>query len=425
MVTRRPVIMEEHDHRGAEGDPYDGVLDLPPGHSCMVLPLFAQERSLGLITLDKASCGHYDDHVLELCSVVTQLVSAALVFAEQTEQLAAMQRVLEERNRILREELTSFDLACRRLSESASAPMLEVVRMAKQVAVTDAPVLIHGETGTGKEVLAQAIHAWSNRAGAPMVKLNCAAMPEQLVESELFGHVKGAFSGAVSHRPGRLVAANGGTLFLDEIGDMPLAAQGKLLRALQEKTFEPVGSDKSVHVDVRVIAASHVDLQEAIERRTFREDLYYRLAVFPLELPPLRERTEDLLGLCTSYLTELSLRSGRGPWMLEPDTVRRLKDNLWPGNVRQLVNALERATILVPSGALSPEHLGLGAKARGRREAQVDPGEILPLREQEKRMLEAALARAGGKIYGADGAAKALGLPPSTLQSKLRKLGLR
>ena len=287
--------------------------------------------------------------------------------------------------------------------------------------------VIHGETGTGNEVLAQAVHAWSARAEAPIIKLNCAAIPENLVESELFGHVKGAFSGAVSNRPGRLLAANGGTLFLDEIGDLPLAAQGKMLRALQEKTFEPVGSDKTVRVDVRIIAASHVNLRSAISARTFREDLSYRLAVFPLEIPPLRARREDIMALATAHLAEVAARTGRGPWSLDPATVLALSREEWPGNVRQLVNALERAAIVVRAGGIAPEHLGLPVSERATPTPppSVAPTALAALRAEERNVVERALARAGGKIHGADGAAAALGLRPTTLQSRLKKLGLR
>ncbi|MCA9545375.1 MAG: sigma-54 factor interaction domain-containing protein, partial [Myxococcales bacterium] len=233
-----------------------------------------------MMTFDRSTCGIYPDQSVALAGVYGQVVSIALLFAEQTALLDRLRHQAEARSRLLEGERGTDD-AVRSLEASRAPAMAEVVRLAKLVARTDTPVLIQGETGTGKEVLAQAVHAWSPRAERPFIKLNCAAIPAELVESELFGHVKGAFSGATRDREGRFRAANGGTLLLDEVGDMPLEAQAKLLRALQSGTFEPVGSDRSVRVDVRVVAASHVELLKAVQQGRFREDLYYRLAVVP------------------------------------------------------------------------------------------------------------------------------------------------
>src|SRR5690606_37865212 len=218
-----------------------------------------------------------------------------------------------------------------------------LVRVAKQVAASQLPVLIGGETGSGKEVLAQAIHAWSPRSEGPFVKLNCAAIPENLVESELFGHVKGAFSGAAMARRGRFLTANGGSILLDEIGDMPLGAQAKLLRVLQEGTFEALGSDDTIRVDVRVIAATHTDLREAVQNGTVREGLYDRLAGFPIQLPALRDRVEDIPIIASEVLERLAAKTGRGPWTLSNPALERLVAHPWPGNVRELANVLERA----------------------------------------------------------------------------------
>ncbi len=202
--------------------------------------------------------------------------------------------------------------------------MRDLARRARQVAETDTPVLLLGETGTGKERLARAIHRWSSRADHPFVTINCAAIPAGLLESELFGHVKGAFTGATRDRAGRFQMAHGGTLLLDEVGELPVELQAKLLRALQEKTFEPVGSDRTVRADVRILAATHVDLQQAIAQRRFREDLYYRLSVFPLRLPPLRERLEDLPQLCAFLLGEQARRTGRRGMRVTPEGLARL-----------------------------------------------------------------------------------------------------
>jgi transcriptional regulator with GAF, ATPase, and Fis domain len=315
--------------------------------------------------------------------------------------------------------------------------MQGLLRQARQVALTTAPVLILGETGTGKEVLAQAIHCWSARRGGPFLKINCAAIPENLIESELFGHVKGAFTGAVADRPGRFLAANGGTLLLDEIGDMPAAAQAKLLRVLQEGTFEPVGADRTVKVDVRILAASHRDLAARAGAGGFREDLYYRINVFPLAVPPLRERAEDLPVLAADILEGIARRSGRGPWTLGPGATEAMASRDWPGNVRQLVNVLERATIMVPQGRLDARFLAsaaavpaaaaglpVGGAASAAGGGGGAPG-VRPMVAVEREHLRRALAAAKGKIYGTDGAAALLGMKPTTLQSRLKKHGIR
>lgn len=424
LLARHPVVLEQHDHESDEGDPYDGVLDLPPGHSCMVIPLYG-EQPLGIITLDAVACGHYTTDTVALCAVYAQLVSLAIMYARRSRDLDAARARAEEQNRaLIAESGNSVELACRRLEASESPAMKAVIGLARQVAVTDSAVVIHGETGTGKDLLAQAIHAWSARRRGPIVKLNCGSIPESLVESELFGHVKGAFTGAVKARLGRFVAATGGTLFLDEIGDMPLSAQTKLLRTLQEKMVQPVGSDETIPIDVRVIVASHVDLEQAVHDGRFREDLYYRLAVFPIEVPALRERPEDILPLALDHLLELSIRERRGPWILTEEAKHALQRQTWPGNVRQLVNAIERATIVKPAGAIGEADLGLDRAPRGSTERQVAPGALASVKDEEKRVIVRALERSSGKVYGVGGAAALLGIPPTTLQSKMKKLGL-
>ncbi|MEM9070338.1 MAG: sigma 54-interacting transcriptional regulator [Myxococcota bacterium] len=417
----RPVALTEEDHDSEEGDPYDGVLDLPSGHACMVIPLLSADEQLGIITLDRAACETYSPQAVALADVYGQLISTALMFAEQGQLLNRYRKQLERQNKVLTEP--KGHSACRKLELATSPAMVHFVGLAKQVAQSDLPVLIQGETGAGKEVAARAIHEWSSRGERPFVSINCAAIPENLVESELFGHKKGAFSGAIKDRQGRFVAANGGTLLLDEVGDMPLSTQAKLLRVLQEGTFEPVGSDKSVRVDVRVVAASHVDLRAAIEQGRFREDLYYRLAAFPLALPPLRERKEDLLELAEEILRAIAAR-GRGPWTLSPSARDYLLSYGWPGNVRELINALERASVLVPQGTIEVSHLG---PTIAEPSAVSSPAKtpLISLRAAERLHLERALDASGGKIYGRGGAAEMLDVKPTTLQSKLRKHGLR
>ena len=430
LEARRAKILSEDDHGpGGDGDPYDGVLDLPHGHSCMVVPLFAGDRTLGAITFDRRECGHYVPAVIDLVTVYGQIIALALAAAREAERLGRSNERLEEENRLLVDEVTGRSDAGDALEHSRAAGMQSLARMAKQVAITDTPVLITGETGTGKEVVARALHGWSPRRRRPFVKLNCAALPENLLESELFGHSKGAFTGAASERPGRFAVANGGTLLLDEIGDLPLGAQAKLLRVLQEGTYEPVGSDRTVKVDVRILAATHVELEEAIEAGLFREDLYYRLNVFPLHVPPLRERKEDLLPLAEVILEDIRRRTGRGPWTLSSAAYERMRAYEWPGNVRELVNALERATILRPRGELDLDPVTAPNRRRprraGRAEGQGTDGETwATLAQVQADHIRRVLEHTRGRIYGERGAARILGCKPSTLQSRMAKLGV-
>ncbi len=422
MRTRRAVPLEAHHHASDEGDPYDGVLDLPHGHSCMVIPLSAEDANLGVITLDRSVCGVYDDGQVQLAELYGQLVSVALLLIDQMALLQRDRARLQERNRLLLQRVQGTTPASQLLESSSDAAMQDMLRVAKQAASSELPILILGETGTGKEVMSQAIHGWSSRSAQPLVTLNCSAIPEGLVESELFGHKKGAFSGADRDRQGRFVTANGGTLLLDEIGDLPLSAQAKLLRVLQEGTFEPVGSDEVCKVDVRVLAATHVDLDKAVAEGRFRQDLWYRLAVFPLQLPPLRDRPEDAVVIARRFLATQA--GARGPWHLSEGAQAAIRGAPWPGNVRELRNVLERATVLQPSGEISAEHLLLSPKRPS--PAALPPGEAPASFEANERAYLTTLLRvSGGKLYGDDGAALRSGLKPSTLRSKLVKHGLR
>jgi transcriptional regulator with GAF, ATPase, and Fis domain len=421
----RAFTEAEHDRaHGGEGDPYHGVVDLPHGHSCLVVPLAVGGKSIGAMTFDRSVCGRYEDKTIALVTVYGQLVSLAMAVASANRELAKRNDALAEQNRALSDDLP---VGAGDFSQSASSSMANAVALAKQVAPTSAAVLITGETGTGKEVAARAIHGWSRRAAKPFLKLNCSALPEHLVESELFGHVKGAFSGAERDRPGRFLAADGGTLLLDEIGDLPLSAQAKLLRVLQEGAFEPVGSDKTVQVDVRMIAATHVDLPRAVSEGRFRADLYHRLAVFPIHLPPLRERVEDIPQLAQVLLARIAARHRGGPWSLSAAAVRSLVLYTWPGNVRELEHALERAAILAPDGRIEPHHLAFPGSMAPKPTAPASPTlatAAAPLAAVERQAILAALAASGGKVYGAKGAATRLGLKPSTLQHRMRKHGI-
>jgi len=411
-------VMTEHDHSEGDGDPYDGVLDLPHGHACMVVPLQGGGRTLGAITFDRATCGTFEPFTVSLATIYGQLIALTWMAQEQNED---RRQLLEAENRLLRSEVVAADDAGTLAERSLSPAYRKVAALARQVAGSESAVLITGETGTGKEVMARAIHGWSRRADKPFLRLNCAALPEHLVESELFGHTRGAFSGANQARPGRFQVADGGTLLLDEVGDLPLTMQAKLLRVLQEGTFEPVGSDRSVTVDVRILAATNVDLDQAVAEGRFRADLYYRLNVFPLRLPPLRER-RDILLLAEDWLYRQARRTGQGPWRIPPQDAGRLEAHPWTGNIRELINVLERATILAPQGDLHLEPaLAATARPAPRPPAEDQTGE---LQSVERAAILKALRLSGGKVYGDGGAAKHLGLRPTTLQSRMKKLGI-
>ena len=412
LGTSRPAVWDTDGDITPESHPLSGIFELPHDHPCLIVPMVIGDEP------------HvYQPEIVEIATVYGVLMGLGLEAARKAEQLEQLRDRLEEENRLLVEETSAHTDACAALDKSQSRGMRRLVRMAKQVAITDAPVLITGETGTGKEVLARAIHGWSNRAGQPFIKINCAALPESLIESELFGHRRGAFSGAVRDRPGRFRLADGGTLFLDEVGDLPAATQVKLLRVLEEGAFEPVGSDKTVSVDVRLLAATNVDLEAAIEDGAFREDLYYRLHVFPIHLPPLRERLDDLPVLVEHILAEIRHRTGRGPWTISARSLDRMHRYDWPGNVRELVNMLERARVFSPRGGeltVDPE-----APER-RRKGQRPKGKDWPtLHEHDREYIERVLQQTAGKIYGPDGAAAVLDLPPSTLQSRMKRLGVQ
>jgi transcriptional regulator with GAF, ATPase, and Fis domain len=432
LEARRARAFTEEDHAHGDGDPFDGVLDLPAGHACMVVPLAAGDRPLGILALDRERCERYAQTVVDLVEVYGQLLSLAIVNAELSSALARLRA--QEQQHVSLLERDRYGTATERAKESdalevsRSPKMRAVLQRAAQVALADTPVLIRGETGTGKEYLARALHARSRRSERPFVTMNCAAIPENLLEAELFGVVKGAFTGALSKRLGRFQTANGGTLLLDEIGELSMPLQAKLLRVLQEGTFEPVGSDRTVRVDVRILAATHVDLEKAIAKGRFREDLYYRLNVFPLEIPPLRERMEDLGTIAATLIERLSSRANRrAKFKLGDDALSLLRCYGWPGNIRELANVLERAMILSPSSTLSASSIDLGARVHSA--PVIEPRATLAaavrtLEDVERDHIRNTLARTHGKLYGKDGAAALLGLKPSTLQSRMKKLGI-
>jgi formate hydrogenlyase transcriptional activator len=358
---------------------------------------------------------------------------------EALDELRELKSRVDAENAYLQQELADQANPAEIVGDSpALRATLAQVRI---VAPSDVTVLIHGETGTGKELVARAVHLQSPRRERPLVKLNCAAISAGLVESELFGHVKGAFTGATDRRVGRFELADGGTLFLDEVSELPLDTQTKLLRVLQEREFEPVGSSKTQHVDVRVIAATNRDLSVDVERGRFRADLYYRLNVFPVNLPALRERPEDIPRLAAFFMQRAARKMGKRLDRIEPETLQRLVSHSWPGNVRDLQNVIERAVILSQGRELEVDwELGPGVRTTAPpiaadfgaasanaslRVAAPAAAEVLSLEELERRHFVSVLRRTRGVIEGPNGAAKLLDLKPSTARFRIRKLGIQ
>jgi formate hydrogenlyase transcriptional activator len=301
-----------------------------------------------------------------------------------------------------------------------SAALKRVLEQIAIVAPTDSTVLLRGETGTGKELIARAIHMLSSRRDHPFGRVNCAAIPSGLLESELFGHEKGAFTGALMQRKGRFELADGGSLFLDEIGDISLELQPKLLRAVQEQEFERLGSSRTIHVNVRLIAATHRDLGAMIREEKFREDLFYRFNVFPIEIPPLRERREDIPLLVNYFVSNLSARMGKQIRSISKQAMKMLINCPWKGNVRELANFLERAVILTRGEELEVPI----AELRSALEKSVAGNSASSFREAELNVITEALRAASGRISGNGGAAERLGLKRTTLQNKIRRLGI-
>jgi formate hydrogenlyase transcriptional activator len=341
-------------------------------------------------------------------------------------EIERLKEQLHAENVYLREEVRLAYGFGEIIGQGASFKM--ALHQAEQVAPTDTTVLITGETGTGKELLAHAIHNLSSRKDRPMVKVNCAALPASLVESELFGHEKGAFTGAVTARSGRFKLADGATIFLDEIGELPLELQAKLLRVLQEGEFERLGSSRTIRVDVRVIAASNRDLEQEVRRGTFRPDLYYRLNVFPIRMPALRERREDIGILVKFFVEQISRKMGKRIEMVEEEMLKAMEQYSWPGNVRELKNVIERAVILTKGDKLQlPEELGMCV----RNEPSVEPHQIsgtadapAELDEVQRQHIMRVLKQTFWRIEGAKGAAAILGINPGTLRSRMKRLGI-
>ena len=418
--------------------------------SVLVFPLMAGGRRMGVLGLDSPQFGPgcrptaTDVKRLEVFAAQAAMgvLNARLYQANRHER--SRMRALLRQHRLLRREVVDLRGEVRNAYSfgpivGKSAAIRQVLAELEQVAASDVTVLLLGETGTGKELLARAVHERSSRAARPFVPVNCAALPENLVESEMFGYERGAFTGATMRKPGRFELAHRGTLFLDEVGDLPLNAQAKLLRVLQDREVFRVGSTQGVKVDIRLVAATNQDLPARVAERAFRDDLFYRLSVFPIRVPPLRERPEDIPLIASHLAFECAKRIGRRVTGMSDEVLEALGAYSWPGNVRELQNVVERAVILAASGVITPEMIRLDrlpasltipASAEPPR-APEDETErptrspATTFAEAERQAILQALRQAEGRVSGPDGAAALLGLKPTTLHAKMKRLGVK
>ncbi len=402
--------------------------------SLCAMPLVSNDRPRGVLFFMAAREAAYGGLRRGLLEQVTSAVAVALDDCLAHEEVRRLRDQLAAENAYLQEEIRSEHNFQEIVGNSQ--PLRHVLSQVTQVAPTAATVLIYGETGTGKELIARAIHARSERRGRPLVKVNCGAISAGLVESELFGHVKGAFTGAIQRRTGRFELANGGTLFLDEVSELPLDTQVKLLRVLQEGEFEPLGSSHSVRVDVRIITACNVDLAGAVAAGKFRSDLFYRLNVFPVKVPPLRERGSDVRELALFFVTSFARKFGKRIESVSEETLKRLSDYAWPGNIRELQNIIERAVILCSGSVFRlDQDLVPAVNTAETMKSQclptlpavkADPSTPpITLEEAERQHILSVLEHAKGVIDGPNGAAKILDMHPNTLRSRMKKLGIQ
>jgi len=382
------------------------------------LPLLVGDRCLGILNIGSIESGVPDPGDLEFLTQVAMQIAYAIDHVQAYEQIDRLRNQLAKENVYLIEELKLTKNSGSLVGKSPA--FLNVLALAREVAPSPMTVLIMGETGTGKELIAQAIHDWSPRHRKPLVRVNCAAFPAGLVESELFGHERGAFTGADRTREGRFELADGGTLFLDEIGEMPLETQAKLLRVLQDGMVDRLGGKHPVSVDVRVIVATNGDLPGAVKHGTFRADLFYRLNVFPLGLPPLRDRLEDIPLLARHFLEQYSVKFNRSCKEIDVESLERLVRYTWPGNVRELENVIERALILSHEPVLRINEHVLGTQV-----SAVKTSPPSDLNELERRHILQTLTLTDWHIEGSDGAAARLGIPPSTLRSRMKQFGIK
>ena len=400
-------------------------------HSLVILPMTTARRRLGTLCFGSVKVTHYDDGVLYFLERLASLVGLALETTLSMD-VSVIKQALRSEEEIAKQTISlqqdiqgAFDL---QEIVGKSRALAKVLQQVKTVAPSVATVLILGETGTGKELVARAIHKLSLRSGGNFVKLNCAAIPTGLLESELFGHEKGAFTGAISQKIGRLELAHEGTLFMDEVGEIPLELQPKLLRVLQDQEFERLGGTRTLRVDVRILAATNREISKAVANREFRSDLYYRLHVFPIRLPALRQRSEDIPILVHYFVQKFAIRMNKKIESIPAETMNALEQWHWPGNIRELENFMERSVILTDGPSLRVPVDELGAIVEdGISEAQPSPGRISSrgtLEELERQYIVQVLRQSAGVVSGSHGAAARLGMKRTTLQSKMQRLGI-
>jgi formate hydrogenlyase transcriptional activator len=418
MRTRQPLVWNRAD---AEHFPSEIVRRLLAAglQSAVCFPLLRGDRALGTLNVASMRDAAFGPHDVELLTQIGNELAIAVENALAFRQIEELKDKLAEEKLYLEDEIrTAYDFE-EIVGESQS--LKRVLRDVETVAPTDSTVLILGESGTGKELIARAIHNLSGRRQRTFVKVNCAAIPTGLIESELFGHEKGAFTGAIGQKIGRFELADKGTLFLDEIGDIPLELQPKLLRVLQEREFERLGSTRTVKVDIRLVTATNRDLSQMIASREFREDLFYRLNVFPIPLPPLRERREDIPMLVRYFTQKYARRMNRRIETIPSEAMEALANWNWPGNVRELENLIERAVILTRGAVL---HVPLAELRSGEAAAPAITGALTTLEQAEREHILRALREAKWVVGGPAGAAARLGLKRTTLQSRMLKLGI-
>lgn len=390
--------------------------------SYICLPLRKREKLLGGLYFNLNERRDFSDEEVQLIADAGEIITIAVTNALAFEKIKSLQEKLQEENLLLQDEIVQRSMYEEIVGSSEA--LLQVLKSIDRVAPTDSTVLITGETGTGKELLARAIHRRSPRAGRSMVKVNCAAMPAELIGSELFGHEKGAFTGALQQRIGRFETADGGTIFLDEIGELAPDMQVALLRVLQEKEFERVGGNVTRRTDVRVIAATNRDLAKEVAAGRFRSDLFYRLNVFPMHAPPLRARRDDIPVLVEYFVSRFSKRMGKGIHRIDRANLDCLQRYAWPGNIRELQNVIERAVILSDGEVLRLDASSFPVDATPCSGATTPTQSTEAPQEDQLLLIENTLRETRGRISGAKGAAAKLGLPASTLESRIRALGI-
>jgi transcriptional regulator with GAF, ATPase, and Fis domain len=398
-----------------------------PWRPILLMDLVIEGHHIGALAVTSEDSEAFTGEHERLVSLLREPLAIAMSNALRYQELEKLKDILHVENRELSRELR------RRISSGeiigAEYGLKETMEMVRQVAPLDSPVILLGETGVGKEVIANAIHATSSRNHGPLVAVNCGAIPENLLDSELFGHEKGAFTGAITQKRGHFERADGGTVFLDEIGELPLQAQVRLLRVLQNKTIERVGGTKTIAVDVRIIAATHRELEELVKTGEFRDDLWFRINVFPIVIPPLRDRKKDIPALVHHFVEKKSKELKIYPAPSVPiEEVERLEAYPWPGNVRELENLVERELIYSrgrgSSGRLQFEHLEIPGKTEEAVMERHDGSDSLTLDQAMSRHIRQALEASNGRISGSSGAARRLGINPHTLRSRMMKLGI-